>query len=57
MKEALVRVIREHEWQDRFREYVVEIDGGRVGKIRAGEVQDYPVGVGEHTVREPITSE
>jgi hypothetical protein len=51
MNEALVRVVREHAWQDRYREYIVEVDGRRVGKIRGGEVQDFPVRVGEHTVR------
>ena len=51
LNEALVRLFREHAWQDRYREYIVEIDARRVGTIRGGEVQDFPVGVGDHTVR------
>ncbi len=38
-------------YRDSLRAYQVEIDGQRVGKLRPGQVKDFPVLPGEHGIR------
>lgn len=47
----MLLIRRPKQWADRIRAYAVEVDGNRVGFIRAGEEKSFPVTAGVHRLR------
>ena len=45
---ATLKIIRESEFRDFLRAYVVVIDGEKVGKIRRGQTKEFPISSGQH---------
>jgi hypothetical protein len=48
---AIIELHRFSARHDRYRRYVVMVDGRRVGTIRDGETREFQVSPGPHTVR------
>lgn len=48
---AIIELHRSSARRDRLRQYVVNIDGRKVGAIGAGETREFRVNPGAHTVR------
>ena len=56
MSETAIRVDREPgSWVDRFRAFEVVIDGSRVGALRRGESETFPITPGVHNVEMKIS--
>lgn len=47
---ATVRIVRNSEYMNKFRNYGIYIDGVKVGAIGNAETLDFPVSEGKHTI-------
>lgn len=47
---ALLKIVRDSGYADRVRAYKVILDGEEAGKIRDGEIKEFPISSGPHDV-------
>lgn len=45
---ALLKIVRDSGWGDRFRAYRIVLDGNEIDRIRYGETKELSVSLGQH---------